>query len=73
VFLFAFHEVTMSALLYGPGSRTLGVVVLNLQELGDVGRTSALAVVMVAVAVASALAMLAAWRTGRRLIDGRRA
>lgn len=72
VFLFAFHEVTMSALLYGPGSRTLGVVVLNLQELGDVGRTSALAVVMVAVAVASALAMLAAWRAGRRLIDGRR-
>jgi iron(III) transport system permease protein len=62
----------MSALLYGPGSQTLGVVVLNLQELGDVGRTSALAVVMVAVAVASALAMLAAWRAGRRLIDGRR-
>ena len=33
-FLTALHEVTMSSLLYGPGSETLAVVVLNSQELG---------------------------------------
>lgn len=46
VFLFAFHELTMSSLLYGRGSETLAVVVLNLQQLGDAGVTSALAVIL---------------------------
>ena len=34
VFMFGLHEVTMSSLLYGPGTATLAVVVLNLQQLG---------------------------------------
>jgi iron(III) transport system permease protein len=54
-FLFAFHELTMSSLLYGPGTRTLAVVILNLHQLGDVQATSALAVLLtLAVLVAAA-------------------
>ena len=45
-FLTALHEVTMSILLYGPGSETLAVVVLNSAELGQVGQTAALSVVL---------------------------
>ena len=48
VFLFAFHELTMSTLLYGPGSETLAVVILNLRQLGDVTVTSAMAVLLTA-------------------------
>lgn len=54
VLLFALHELTISSLLYGPGSETLAVVVLNLQQLGDVGATSALAVVLTAAVLAVA-------------------
>lgn len=46
VALFALHEVTMSILLYGPGSQTLAVVILNLQQLGDPTVTAALAVLL---------------------------
>lgn len=35
VFLPAFSELTMSILLYGPGTETLGVVLFNLQEYAD--------------------------------------
>ncbi len=45
-FLTGLHEVTMSSLLYGPGSETLAVVVLNTGELGQVGLTAALSVVL---------------------------
>jgi iron(III) transport system permease protein len=45
VFLFAFHELTMSTILYGPGSETFGVVILNDRDLGGTGTTAALAVV----------------------------
>src|SRR5436305_831832 len=45
-FLTALHEVTMSSLLYGPGSETLAVVVLNTQELGRIGPTAALSVLL---------------------------
>ena len=45
-FLTALHEVTMSILLYGPGSETLAVVVLNSAELGQVGQTAALSVLL---------------------------
>ena len=41
-FLTAVHEVTMSSLLYGPGSETLAVVVLNSADLGGVGDGRAL-------------------------------
>jgi iron(III) transport system permease protein len=67
VFLFAFHELTMSTLLYGPGSETLGVVVLNLKQLGEVGRTSALAVLMALVTAAAAFVIVASARWARRL------
>ena len=45
-FLTALHEVTMSSLLYGPGNETLAVVVLNSAELGQVGQTAALSVLL---------------------------
>src|SRR4029453_17121783 len=45
-FLTALHEVTMSSLLYGPGSETLAVIVLNTQELGRIGPTAALSVLL---------------------------
>ena len=47
VFLFAFHELTMSSLLYGPRTATLSVVVLNAQQLGDPTVSAALAVLLV--------------------------
>jgi iron(III) transport system permease protein len=48
-FLTALHEVTMSVLLYGPGSETLAVVVLNTAELGQVGNTAALSLLLTAI------------------------
>ncbi len=65
-FLTALHEVTMSSLLYGPGSETLAVVVLNSQELGRVGVTSALSVVLTLLLLVPAAA---AWLLIRRLAD----
>ena len=55
VFMFGLHEVTMSSLLYGPGSATLAVVVLNLQQLGDNGPTAALALVLAFLVALAAL------------------
>lgn len=62
VFMFGIHEVTMSSLLYGPGSATLAVVVLNLQQLGDNGLTAALALVLALIVTLAALPLLG--RTG---------
>src|SRR3954471_326072 len=56
-FLTALHEVTMSSLLYGPGSKTLAVVVLNSQELGRIGPTAALSVVLTVLVAVPALAV----------------
>ena len=64
VFLFAFHELTMSTLLYGPGSETLAVVILNLRQLGDVTVTSAMAVLLTALVLVAFLPVLA-MRRGR--------
>ena len=61
-FLTALHEVTMSSLLYGPGSETLAVVVLNSADLGGVGVTAALSVLVTVVVV---LAGGALWALGR--------
>jgi len=59
--LTALHEVTMSSLLYGPGSETFAVVVLNSQELGRIGPTAALAVLLaLLVAVPAVLLVLLA-------------
>ena len=62
-FLTALHEVTMSSLLYGPGSETLAVVVLNSADLGRVGVTAALSVLVTAVVVLPAGAL---WAFARR-------
>lgn len=58
VFLIGVHELTMSALLYGPGSETLAVAILNTQQLGDITVTSALAVVITLVVMAGAAPLL---------------
>jgi iron(III) transport system permease protein len=63
-FLTALHEVTMSSLLYGPGSETLAVIVLNSQELGRVGPTAALSILLTLLVAVPALLLWAA--VGRR-------
>jgi iron(III) transport system permease protein len=55
VFVSALHEVTMSSLLYSFGNQTLAVAVLNRQELGEVGSTAALSVMLTALLVVTAL------------------
>jgi iron(III) transport system permease protein len=67
VFIFAFHELTMSSLLYGPGSETLAVVILNLRQLGDVQVTAALAVVLTGVVFMAAAALLGVRRLWGRV------
>jgi iron(III) transport system permease protein len=68
VFLFAFHELTMSSLLYGPGTDTLAVAVLNLQQIGDVPVSSALAVILTVPVLLLAAPLLAIGRLSRRLL-----
>ena len=67
-FVTALHEVTMSSLLYGPGSETMAVVVLNSAELGRIGPTAALSVVLTALVVAP---VLLCWLVVRRLGSAR--
>jgi iron(III) transport system permease protein len=62
-FLYASHELTMSTILYGPGSETFAVVILNQRELGGVGTSAALALVQT---VPVALVAAALVRLGRR-------
>ena len=64
-FLTALHEVTMSSLLYGPGSETLAVVVLNSADLGRVGVTAALSVLVTAIVLLPAAALWALTRRAR--------
>lgn len=64
-FLVALHEVTMSSLLYGPGSETLAVVVLNSQELGNVGSTAALSVLLTVLTLLPALPLWVVLRRRR--------
>lgn len=71
VFVFALHELTMSSLLYGPGSETLAVVVLNVQQLGDPTVSAALAVLLTGLVVLAA-APLAVLTSGRRAARTRR-
>lgn len=46
VFVDAIYELTMSSLLYGPGTETVAVVVLNAEQEGDVATTAVIAVLM---------------------------
>lgn len=58
VFVTAVHELTMSTLLYGPGTATLAVAVLNAQQLGDVPLTASLAVVLTGLVLIAAVPLL---------------
>ncbi|MCU1606501.1 MAG: transrane component of transporter [Modestobacter sp.] len=69
-FLTALHELTMSGLLYGPGSETLAVVVLNTAELGRIGPTAALSVVLSLLVAVPALLLWWALRRLRTRHDG---
>ena len=65
VFILAFHELTMSTILYGPGTETFAVVIMNSQDLGGTGATAALALVLtVPVVAVAALVAAVARRTG---------
>ncbi len=59
----ALHEVTMSSLLYGPGTETLAVVVLNSADLGQLQNTAALAVLVMLVVLVPTL--LVGWLVRR--------
>jgi iron(III) transport system permease protein len=67
VFLAAFNELTVSALLWSAGHETLGVAVFNLEQAGEATRAAALSIVAVAATVTLMLATGAALR-GRRLL-----
>lgn len=53
VFLSAFHELTISSLLYVAGGETFAVVVLNADQAGDVATTAALAVLLTLIVLAA--------------------
>ncbi|MCC9625629.1 iron ABC transporter permease [Thalassospira sp. MA62] len=52
VFLTAFNELTVSALLWSAGHETLGVLIFNLDDSGDTVMASAVAVLVVLVVIA---------------------
>jgi len=58
VFLTAFNELTVSALLWSSGNETLGVVVFSFEQGGDSTYAAALAVLTVIVTLALMLATL---------------
>jgi iron(III) transport system permease protein len=67
VALTAINEVTVSVLLYGPGTQTLGVLVFTLQDSGQ--SAQAAAVSCLALGLMAAL-MAAATLAARRLPAG---
>lgn len=67
VFLFGIHELTMSSLLYGPGTKTFAVEVLAAEEAGELALTAALAVLVTAITALVAAAVLLA-RSSRRIV-----
>lgn len=67
VFLTAFNELTVSALLWSAGTETMGVVLFNLEDGGYATLASAVAVVSILVVAA---AMLVVDRLGRHLPRG---
>lgn len=62
VFLLAFNELTISALLWSAGTETLGVTLLNLEDAGLGTQSAALAVVATSVVAAIMLVLEAASR-----------
>lgn len=67
VFMSAFNELTVSALLWSSGKETLGVVLFSLEEAGLGTQAAAIAVSTIVVVVALLLALD---RLGRRLPAG---
>ncbi len=67
VFLIAFNELTVSALLWSAGNETLGVVIFNLDDSGDTVLASAVAMLVVLVVV---VLMASFELLGRRLPKG---
>ncbi len=67
VFLVAFNELTVSALLWSAGTETLGVVLFSLKETGLAGEAAAVAISASAVILA---VMLALDRMADRLPEG---
>ena len=67
VFLMAFNELTVSALLWSAGHETIGVMIFNMQESGDVVPAAAVSVVVV---VLVALLMLSLSFFAKRLPRG---
>jgi iron(III) transport system permease protein len=67
VFLVAFNELTVSALLWSSGNETLGVVVFGLEQAGDNAPAAALAMLTVLVTL---ILMALATVAGRRLPEG---
>ena len=63
IFLTAFNELTVSALLWSSGAETLGVVVFSFQQGGD--STYAAALAMLTVAVTIALMVSTLFTTGK--------
>lgn len=57
VFLVAFNELTVSALLWSSGTETLGVVLFSLKEAGLAGEAAAIAISASAVILAAMLAL----------------
>ncbi|MCR8826972.1 ABC transporter permease [Pseudosulfitobacter koreensis] len=57
VFLTAFNELTVSALLWSSGTETLGVVIFNLDDSGETAMASALAMTIVAVVMGLMIAI----------------
>jgi iron(III) transport system permease protein len=55
VFLMAFNELTVSALLWSSGSETVGVVLFSLDQAGDVVSAAAVAVIAIVVTLAMML------------------
>jgi iron(III) transport system permease protein len=67
VFLTAFNELTVSALLWSAGTETMGVVLFNLEDGGYATLASAVGIVSIVVVT---LAMLIIDRLGRKLPRG---
>jgi iron(III) transport system permease protein len=58
VFLTAFNELTLSALLWSSGSETLGVVVFSFEQGGESTSAAALAILTIIVTIGLALSTL---------------
>lgn len=67
VFLIAFNELTVSALLWSAGNETVGVLIFNMEESGDVIMAAAVSVVVVVLVV---LMMLSLSLLSKRLPRG---